>query len=88
MRHSRECLTTVVRYSCERLTFVRVSHDVHANFIQFNFSKLSLEMVVFMSHVLSHCADRGNFLVMCLRMSAKGWRRVRDICDDLATVLR
>ena len=33
---------------------------------------------------MSHCADRGNFLAMCLRTSAKGWRRVRDICDDLA----
>ena len=37
---------------------------------------------------LSHCAERGNFLAMCLGTSAKGWRRVRDICDDLATVLR
>ena len=42
---------------------------------------------------LSHCADRGNFLAMCLRTSAKGWRRVGDgfatygmswrrFCDD------
>ena len=27
---------------------------------------------------LSHCADHGNFLAMCLRTSVKGWRRVRD----------
>ena len=26
--------------------------------------------------------------MMCLRTSAKGWRRVHDIYDDLATVLR
>ena len=55
VRHWHECLTTVVRYSCERLTsretFVRVSHDVHANFNQFYFSQLSLEMVLFMSHI-------------------------------------
>ena len=49
MRHSRECLTIVARYSCEHLTTV-----------------------------VRHCADRGNFLAMCLRTSAKGWRRVRD----------
>ena len=34
-----------------RETFVRVSHDVHANFNQFYFSQLSLEMVLFMSHI-------------------------------------
>ena len=70
-------------------TFVRVSHDVCANFNQFYFSQLSLEMVLFMSH----CADHENFLAMCLRMSAKGRRRVRNgfatyamtwrrFCDD------
>ena len=36
----------------------------------------------------SHCANCENFLAMCLRTSVKGWRRVRDICDDLATGLR
>ena len=70
MRHSRECLTTVVRHSCERLTtvrqscdiratvsrqsrdtFARVSHDVRANFHQFYLTQLSLEMVLFMSHI-------------------------------------
>ena len=34
-----------------RETFVRVSHDVRANFNQFYFSQLSLEMVLFMSHI-------------------------------------
>ena len=56
VRHSPECLTTVIRYSCQRLacrceTFVRVSHDFRANFSQFYFSQLSLEMVLFMSHI-------------------------------------
>ena len=35
---------------------------------------------------LSHCADRGNFPEVCLRTYVKGWRRVRDICDDLEMV--
>ena len=34
-----------------RETFVRMSHDVRANFNQFYFSQLSLEMVLFMSHI-------------------------------------
>ena len=54
-----------------RETFARVSHDVHANFDQFYLSQLSLVY-------LSHCVDRGNFFAMCLRTSAKGWRRVDD----------
>ena len=32
-------------------TFPRVSHDVRANFGQFYLSQLSLEMVLFMSHI-------------------------------------
>ena len=32
-------------------TFARVSHDVRANFDQFYLSQLSLEMVLFMSHI-------------------------------------
>ena len=35
--------------SCE--TFVRVSHDVRANFNQFYFSQLSLEIVLLMLHI-------------------------------------
>ena len=33
-----------------RETLVRVSHNVRANFNQFYFSQLSLEMILFMSH--------------------------------------
>ena len=52
---SHDSRETVARYSCERLTsretFARVSHDVRANFDQFYLSQLSLEMVLFMSHI-------------------------------------
>ena len=85
VRHSRECSTTVVRYSCERLrTVVRVSHDVRANFNQLFFSQLSLEMVLFMSHIcrIMQIAESS------LRCVCERLQRVRDICDDLATVLR
>ena len=34
-----------------RETFVQVSHDVQANFNLFYFSQLSLEIVLFMSHI-------------------------------------
>ena len=34
-----------------RETFVRVYHDVRANFNQFYFSQLSLEIVLFMSYI-------------------------------------
>ena len=72
---------TVMRHSRKCLaTFVRI-------LISFTLSQLSLEMVLFMSHICRIVQSR-NFLAMCLRTSAKGWRRVRDICDDLATVLR
>ena len=102
MRHSREYVRashdceTFARVSHDspeifvrashnsRETFVRVPHDVHAKLNQFYFSELSLEMVLFMSQ----CADRGKFLAMCLQTSPKDRQWVRDICDDLATVLR
>ena len=71
-----------------RETFVRVSHDVRANFLSVLFLAIKSRNDLIYVAYLSHCADRGNFLAMCLRTSAKGWRRVRDICDDLATVLR
>ena len=71
-----------------RETFVRVSHDVRANFIQFFFLEIKSRNGLIYVAYLSHCADRGNSFAMCLRTSAKDWRRVRDICDDLATVLR
>ena len=60
-----------------REMFARVSHDVRANFDQFFIAIKSRNGLIYVAY-LSHCADRGNFLAMCLRMSAKGWRRVRD----------
>ena len=76
-----------------RETFVRVSHDVRANINQFYFSQLKSRNGLIYVAYLSHCADRGKFLVMCLRTSSKGWRRVGDgfatyamawrrFCDD------
>ena len=51
MRASHDCTTVVRNSSDSREIFVRVSHDVRANFDQFYFSQLSLEMVLFMSHI-------------------------------------
>ena len=82
VRHSRECLTTVVRYSCQRLTTV-VRHlcERITTFVLILISLFlaikSKNGLIYVAY-LSHCADRGNFLSMCLRTSAKGWRRVRD----------
>ena len=55
-------------------TFVRVSHDVCANFNQFYFSQLSLEMVLFMSHIcrIVEIAETS------LRCVCKRLRRVGD----------
>ena len=61
-----------------RETFARVSHDVRANFDQFYLSQLSLKNGLIYVAYLSHCADCGNFLAMCLQTSVKGWRRIRD----------
>ena len=41
-----------------RETFVQVSHDVRANFYPFYFSQLSLEMVLFMSHICCIACER------------------------------
>ena len=46
---SREVFVRASHDSLE--TFARVSHDVRANFDQFYLSQLSLEMVLFMSHI-------------------------------------
>ena len=46
---SREILVRASHDSRE--TFVRMSHDVRANLNQFYFSQISLEMVLFMSHI-------------------------------------
>ena len=51
-RVSHDSREIFVRMSHDsRETFVRVSHRVCANFNQFYFSQLSLEMVLFMSHI-------------------------------------
>ena len=71
-----------------REIFVRVSHDVPANFNQFYFSQLSLEMVLFMSHIYRIVQIAKTSLRCVCETSANGWRWVPDICDDLATVLR
>ena len=74
---------------------MRVSHDVRANFDQFYFSQLSLEMFLFMSHICHIVQIAGSSLrCVCERLRRVGdvfatdSRQVRDICDDLATVLR
>ena len=86
---SREIFVRASRDSRE--TFARVSHDVRANFDQFYLSQLSLEMVLFMSHIcrIVQIAET-SLRCVCehLRLLATGSRGVRDICDDLATVLR
>ena len=72
-----------------RETFVRVSHDVRAKFNQFYFSQLSLEMVLFMSHIcrIVQIAVTSSGCV-CERLRRVGerfatyamtWRR---FCDD------
>ena len=72
-----------------RETFVRVSHDVRANFNQFYFSQLSLEMVLFMSHVcrivqigltsLRFICKRQRMVDNGFATYAITWRR---FCDD------
>ena len=72
-----------------RETFVRVSHDVRAIFNQFYFSQLSLEMVLFMSHIcrIVQIAE-SSLRCVCERLQKFGdgfatyamtWRR---FCDD------
>ena len=56
-----------------RETFVRVSHDVHANFNQFYFSQLSLEIVLFMLHIcrIVQIAET-SLLCVCERLQRVG----------------
>ena len=72
-----------------RETFVRVSNDFHANFNQFYFSQLSLEMVLFMSNIcrIVQIAET-SLRWVCERLLRVGdgsatyamtWRR---FCDD------
>ena len=55
MRESHDCKTFARVSHDSREIFVRASHDsrdnVRANFNQLYFSQLSLEMVLFMSHI-------------------------------------
>ena len=108
VRHSRECLTTVVRHSCEHLTTVRYSCEHLTTVVRHLCECLTTFVRILISFIspnfksrngliygtyLSHCAYRGNFLAMCLRTSAKGWRWAgygfptyamtwRRFCDD------
>ena len=61
-----------------RETFVRVSHDVHANFNQFYFSQLSLEMVLFMSHIC-RIVQIAETSLQCV------FERLRRVSDGFAT---
>ena len=86
MRVSHDCETSTrvshdsreifVRASHDsRETLVRVSHDLCANFNQFYFSQLSLEIVLFMSHI---------FVALC-----RSWKLPCDVfanvCKGLVT---
>ena len=74
--------------SCE--TFKRMSHDSRENFDQFCSSQLSLEMVlcpIFVTLCRSRKLPCYVFANVCEGL-ATGRRRVRDICVDLAMVLR
>ena len=72
-----------------RETFVQASHDVCANFNQFYFPQLSLEMVLFLSHICCIVQIAESFLqCVCKRLRRVGdrfgtyamtWRR---FCDD------
>ena len=61
-----------------RELFVRVSHDVRANFNQFYFSQLSLEMVLFMSHIC-RIVQIAETSLRCV------CERLRRVGDGLAT---
>ena len=82
---SRKIFVRASHDSCE--TFVRVSHDVIVNFNQFYFSQLSLEIVLFISHIC-RIVQIAETSLRCCEGLATCLRRVHDICDDLATVLR
>ena len=72
-----------------RETFKRMSHDVRANF-QFYSPQLSLEMVlcrIFVALCRLRKLPCYVFANICEGF-ATGQRRVRDIYDDLAMVLR
>ena len=64
-----------------RETFARVSHDVRANFDQFYLSQLSLEMVLFMSHIC-RILQIAETSLRCVR------ERLRRVGDGFATGFR
>ena len=68
--------------SCE--TFARLSHDVRANFDQFYLSQLSLEMVLFMSHICRIV----QIVETSLRCVCESPRRVGDGFATYAMTLR
>ena len=67
-----------------RETFARVSHDIRANFDQFYLSQLSLEMVLFLSHIcrIVQIAETS------LRCVCERLRRVGDGFATYATTWR
>ena len=69
---SREILVRASHDS--RGTFARVSHDVSANFNQFHLSQLTLEMVLFMSHICR--------IVQIAKTSSDVFA---NVCDGFAT---
>ena len=78
-RVSHDSREIFVRASHDSLeTFVRVSHDICANFNQFYFSQLSLEMVLFLSHIcrILQIAE-SSLRCVC--------ERLRKVGDGLAT---
>ena len=63
-----------------RETFVRVSHDVRTNFNQFYFSQLSLEMVLFMSHICRIVQIAESFFrCVCGRLRRVGYGFVKGL---------
>ena len=86
---SHDSRETFVRASQDFKSFARVSHDVRANFSQFYFSQLGLEMVLFMSHICHIVQIAKNSLrYVCERLGrvcdgfvtyAMTWRQ---FCDD------
>ena len=61
-----------------RETFVRVSHDVRVNFNQFYFLQLSLEIVLFMSHIC-RIVQIAEPSLGCV------WERLRRVGNGFAT---
>ena len=79
MRVSHDSHEIFVRASHDsRETFARVSHDVRANFDQFYLSQLSLEMLLFMSHIC-RIVQIAETSLRCV------WESLRRVGDGLET---